>query len=706
MSSNPPIDRRSVLYGAAFAVGGVALGACSRPDGGDAGESESESGSGTPSKGQGSEADPLPSPGRFSEAPMLTEQVETGELPPVDERLPTNPYVIPHRWMTVGKYGGELQLVMNSTDDWSLHEYQYGHSPLRWLNDGLDIGPGLAESWESNDDLSEWILHFREGLKWSDGEPFSTADVMFWWEDLVQNEEFPAGVPDAARSGTGTLAEFSAPDDVTLVLTFDAPAPMVPEIIANWVNGMIDAGWVHPRHYLEQFHATYNPNVPNSWAEELDSKRDPKLNPEVPVLTGWRPESREEGSSITWVRNPYYYAVDVDGNQLPYVDRVKFRAVDNIENRKLQIFNGQYDFVHGPFHDLGLSDVAAIRELEEEHGFELIFWDSGSGTGSIFFFNQDYHEPAMRALIREPKFRQALSLAYDRAEVLRSIYFEQGELTTGAYGPKTREFTRGDGEQMYADWRDSWVEYDPDRAMQLLDELGVVDKDGDGKRELPDGGRLRIPLVYPGDIDPNGQHMKKNNLLRDDWTAIGLDVELEPISPTALEDEWAAGRMMTRTDWEASTVNVASDLIWIIPMETSRWAPLQGQFYAIRGTPAAKDQLDVDPYERTPPRMEAEPDGPIDRLWKLSDQVRLETDPVTRDALVWDMIKIHVEDGPFFMGCVANYPQLELVRNGLRNVPQREETMLGGLVNDWHHPTPAAYDPEAWYWEDPDEHAG
>jgi hypothetical protein len=141
-----------------------------------------------------------------------------------------------------------------------------------------------------------------------------------------------------------------------------------------------------------------------------------------------------------------------------------------------------------------------------------------------------------------------------------------------------------------------------------------------------------------------------------------------------------------------------------MPMEPSRWAPLQGQFYAVRGTPTEKQQLDIDPYRRTPPRMEPEQGGPVERLWQLADRARVEPDAAKRDSLFWEMVKIHVEEGPFFMGAVANFPRLELVKKGLRNVPTRAQTALGGLVNDWHHPTPAAYDPEAWHWDDPAAH--
>ena len=96
----------------------------------------------------------------------------------------------------------------------SNREYFYGHSPLRYVNDGKDVVPGLVETWESNDDASEWTFHFRKGLKWSDGEPWSTADIMFWWNDIIAEQYMAQTAPDEARSGKGTLAKFNAVDDV------------------------------------------------------------------------------------------------------------------------------------------------------------------------------------------------------------------------------------------------------------------------------------------------------------------------------------------------------------------------------------------------------------------------------------------------------------------------------------------------------------
>ena len=184
------LKRRTFLYASAAAAGAVTLGACS--DGGQtpAGTSGGEKAGGSGAAAKGSATKPLSKPANLKEAPMLKALVDSGDLPPLAERLPENPYVIPHKWVKPGKYGGNLLMVTEKSTgsgSESNREYMYGHTLLRWLNDGLDIGPGLVESWESNDDASEWTLHFRKGIKWSDGQPWSTADIMFWWDDMVNS---------------------------------------------------------------------------------------------------------------------------------------------------------------------------------------------------------------------------------------------------------------------------------------------------------------------------------------------------------------------------------------------------------------------------------------------------------------------------------------------------------------------------------------
>ena len=319
----------------------------------------------------------------------------------------------------------------------------------------------------------------------------------------------------------------------------------------------------------------------------------------------------------------------------------------------------------------------ACRDSAERAGTEVVLWDSGSGTGSIFFFNYDYIDDDLRELIREPKFRQAVSHAFNRAAVQKSVYFNTGELTTGTHSPKASEFQINDtGAQLYQQWRDAYVEYNPDKAKQLLDELGVKDTNGDGLRELPNGKKLALRIDIQGDASVEAK--SKDNQLIADLKAVGIAMTSNPIAPQAFDDQWNSGKLIAHSNWEVANVGISLiQPFWLIPVEATRWAPLEGQWYSGLGTGSNDEETDVDPWKRHPPRMDAEKDGPIAKLWDLYNRARVEPDRMKQIELVWEIEKLHISDGPFFMGCVANFPQVIVAKTGLRNVPAQGEPRLG-----------------------------
>jgi len=693
-------SRRTLLVSSAMAAGAAALTACS---GGQSPEGQQNNGSGSSTgstNAVGSAAKPLPKPAKFQQAPNID-----SSLPPVEERLPENPYVIPHHWVKAGKYGGTLNMVTLSTSGAagasSDREFFYGHSPLRWLNDGSDVGPGLAESWEHNDDASEWTFHFRKGLKWSDGKPWTTADIMFWWEKLVLANKMGQVPPDETRSGKGTVAKFEAVDDTTLKLTFDTPAPLTADRMAAYVNGAIGqngAIWNLPSHYLKQFHPDYNKKVPDDWDTSLmQVKADWHQNPDCPTMIGYKCKSFDNNKGVVLERNPYYYAVMPNGDQLPYIDEIQISVISDPEALKLQVVQGSVDYCHGPFNGITLDSIEGIRQSGEKAGTEVTLWESGSGTGSIFFFNYDYYDDGIRELIREPKFRQAVSYAFNRKAVQQAVYFNTGELTTGTHSPKSAEFLVNDeGKQVYEQWRDAYVTHDPEKAKQLLDEIGC--KIGsNGKRTLPNGKPFQLRIDYQADMGPD--HTTKDNQLVKDLKAIGIDIIRNPIPPQAFDAQWQAGKLMGHTNWEISNVGISLiQPMWLVPIEPTRWAPLEGQWWSLEGTGTNEKETNVDPWKRHPPRVEPEKNGPVAKLWDLYNKARVEADPMKQIQLTWEIEKVHITEGPFFMGCVTNYPGAIVIKKDLGNVPRKENLAHGGLFGPWGHPTPAVYDPECYFW--------
>ncbi|HMO58068.1 MAG TPA: ABC transporter substrate-binding protein, partial [Roseiflexaceae bacterium] len=490
---------------------------------------------------------------------------------------------------------------------------------------------------------------------------------------------------------------------------FDAPAPLTADRLAMWVNGFIGPGWFFPRHYLSQFNPVLNPSAYQDWEEH--QRKFNHNNPDYPRLTGWKLDTFEDGVRSVWSRNPYYWAVDAEGNQLPYIDTINVTNVQDKEIEKLTFTQGNVDHAH--FHAQALADVQDLRGAEASSGLEVRFWDSGSGTGSMYFFSQDYKDEKLRAAFRDPKFRQGMSHAYNRADVQRAVYFGLGELTNGTMSPKAIEYNINDqGRAAYAEWRDSYMAYDPELAAQILDEAGYT-VGADGKRTLPDGSPLQIQVTYPADQQAGGEHLSKNERLVRDWQAIGIDAVLTPVPAEGYGEQWRSGDIPMITAWEVG--DGPNHLVfpsWVVADEPERWAPLHGRAYTLRGTALETEQLDVNPWERNPPRInDGEPDSvpAIAQIHQLYDQSKVEPDAMRRHALVWDMIKIHVNEGPFFSGTITNQPRIILVKNGLMNVPTRDDLLaegLGGFVNPWIIPSPATYDPETWYWEDPSAHGG
>src|SRR5690606_33546669 len=269
-------------------------------------------------------------------------------------------------------------------------------------------------------------------------------------------------------------------DDYTIQFRYAAPNPILDARLATWPNGHEQgARLIVPAHYMKQFHPDYS-DYPNF--EVFEEKLDWYANVEYPVLTAWRPVEYRPGERLVLERNPYYYAVDPEGNQLPYIDRIEWRISRDIEVIKNEIITGNVDFHLRPYLDL--RDLQLLRQNEARGNYRVMMWDSGSGSGPLYYPNHNHPDPEKQAIYQNPKFRQALSHAINRERINRQIYFGLGEITTGTLSRKAIEYSRTErGRQLFEAWRDSYSAYDPEKAKALLDEIGVIDRDGDGWRD-------------------------------------------------------------------------------------------------------------------------------------------------------------------------------------------------------------------------------
>jgi len=391
--------------------------------------------------------------------------------------------------------------------------------------------------------------------------------------------------------------------------------------------------------------------------------------------------------------------VDNEGNQLPYLDEMDELVISDAEVQKLTIMQGGVDFAI--FHGLTLADVSTLRENEAAGNYRLVFWDSGSGTGMMYYWNNDHPDEKKRALFRTPDFKRAMSHAIDRSTIQRLVYYNTGFPTTGTYSPKAIEFNFSDeAKALFAEARDAYVEYSPEKAMTLLDGIGVKDADGDGWREFADGSRLEVRVDVQADA--GRECISTLEIAAEGWRAVGLNIVINQMPPADFSTTWNNGQGEFRTNWEIGNgPDHLTNATWLVPMEPSRWSPLSGNRLLLVGTEREDTETDKSPWDRSPARFAStERDLIGEPIWNLQEiyaRAVVETDAVKRHQLVWQMIRIHIDDGPFLLGTVANYPRLIIVGNRLENVPEHDELKTGGFVNPWSTPFPAMTYPETYF---------
>jgi len=651
----------------------------------------------TPIPTQAASATPVPTvaTSKYKEAPILADLVKAGTLPPVDQRMPKNPLVL-SPVDEIGKYGGRWRTFWKGGWVGFFQESQYGHSPLRWIDDGLGVAPGTVEAWETNADNTVWTLHFREGLKWSDGQPCGPDDVIWWWDNVTVKGDasFPDSIPDFGQDSTGKLVEFKKVDDVTLTMTYATPSPLTAKRLAMWVNANIGPRWIIPAHYAKQFHPKFSsePDFKN-----FQTKCETWTNPDMPSLNAWVVTKYDAGKTLTADRNPYYYAVDTEGNQLPYIDGQDWINVQDAQVELLQVRQGSVDHVH--FHDFTLADISTLKDNAAAGGYEVYLWDSGSGTAMMYFWNHDAKDEKIRNLYRTPAFKQAMSLALDRATIQKVVYYNTGILTTGTMSPKAFEFNfNTEAQDYFKKARDAYSAYDPEKAKSLLDGIGCK-LDANGKRTFPDGSPFEFRVDIPADAGKECTDVLQ--LAQKNWEDVGFNVIVNQVTPTAYSPGWYAGELTMHSNWE---VGDGPDHLlypsWVVPNEPDRWAPLCGRKLQFEGTSQENSEADKSPWDRQPPRFNSndkEYKGtPIETIHGLYRQAIIETDEVKRAQFVWQMWDIHISDGPYFIGTVANYPRIIIKSTKMTNVPTKEQLKLGGFVNPWIIPYPAVTNTETW----------
>lgn len=547
-------------------------------------------------------------------------EVDAGNLPPLEERLPVNPLVVGPGVLlteedlpdwTVGTYGGTLRTAFTSAFGLSGELYVMNIEPII-AAPGIDVDGfygNIAESFEASEDASTFTFTLREGMKWSDGEPVTTEDVAFVFEDLYNNPEY-GPFPNKFKSASGTPAQLEVVDDYTFRLIFDMPSGGI-------LRDLAITGWssyndlIKPKHYLMNVHPTYaDPDelsaaleaeglTAEQWTTLFNNKdcQQSHIMQEkcigFPQLTPWLVTEVSESGTIM-ERNPYYWKVDTEGKQLPYIDRLVAQVFGDGELVNLGVLSGDIDFLYGTDY----SNYPLYKENEASGGFVTVPLILHADPTALYIQTCN-SDPAYTAVAGDVRFRKALSHAIDREEIIDVIYLGLGEIPT-------------------------WVpaEFDPDLSEQLLDEMGMSELDADGMRLAPDGSPFTLYIEAAPvrtDMIPVGE------LIIDHLSFVGIRAELRQ------EDANVKDERIANNETQAS-------IHWI---QSYMWAPGMDQEYA--GGPqwcsSWRQWLDTGGASGT------EPPAEVKRLYEILNERKSVLPYSEADlALVDELFQIHYDN--------------------------------------------------------------
>lgn len=596
----------------------------------------------------------------YQEAPQLAELVRAGKLPPVEERLSEEPLVV-KIIEDIGKYGGTWRRGFTGIKDYHAFGRHVYEPMLRWPRDPRDpVQAGLAKEWEWSDEGKTLTLHLRKGLRWSDGYPFTTKDITFWWYDIELNTNITPA-PHAEWVIDGEPMELEVVDDYTIKLKFAKPNGLAETVgLAfhgnQWPLGFERFGFFAPRHYLEQYHPTYNNAVDYSVFE--DKVFD--YNTERPVMTAWKISEWGPGATrLVAKRNPYYWKVDPEGNQLPYIDELVLTLFEETEALNLRAIEGGFDF---QFRRISLSNYPAFQLNKDRYGYRILLWPDAVPSKLCYFFNQSIEDDGLRNIFQNPEFRQAMSVAINREQINEVSYLGLGVPRTFTVVPDSPYF-EPDIEQLHA-------QYDPALANQLLDEIGLK-KGSDGFRTRPDGSRLEITVEG---MDWDKATLDEMELVVAAWNDVGVRASMRTMSREIYWIRATSNEIQVATWTESRAIDPMVDPIWVFPFDERSWmAPAYGTWYKSEG------------------KLGKEPPAYFKEMMALYDQYKVTVDPDKQKEIAKKLIRTHAEN-VFVIGTIGMTPNVVVVNNDFRNVPET-------FTTDWIYMAPGTLDPCHFYFD-------
>ncbi len=631
--------------------------------------------------------DPAKWPKTFGEAPDLAELVKAGKLPPVKDRIPAEPLVM-KPLSEVGKYGGTWRRGFLGPGDWENgNRLNASDKLLFWDPTGTKIVPSVAKSWEQSADGKVIRVNLRKGMKWSDGAPFTADDFVFWFEDLYSNKDI-VSAPIADMSPGGKPGKVVKVDETTVEFQFENPHFLFIDFLAG--DTLIGGGQsvrqsqgttygaYAPKHYLKQFLPKYSSEAQvnekakaegfENWVKMLHFKKDWSFNTELPTLGPWK--TTRPINTPTWVleRNPYYWAVDSAGNQLPYIDKVVLTLAEDSEVINLRAIGGNYDMQE---RHISLSKLPVILENQQKGGYKVHLDLALHGSDTTLFINQSFKaDPEVAKWLTNADFRRALSMGIDRNQLNDTFWLGIG--TPGSVAPSV-QMPQSPGKE----YRDKYSKLDIAKANQLLDGIGLTKKDAEGYRVRTDNGeRLRIQVQAVKALLPWPQQAE---MIGEQWRKIGIQADVREMERTL-----ATTRTRNNEHQIMVWTNGGTELLYLFPRHAipvdpteAYMAPEFATWYASNG---AQGRAPTDPQ--------------MLKIYDLFKSASGQREAGDRDKTAQEIWKILV-DQQYAIGTVGESPAqfgVRIVSTKLGNIPSR-------ACIAQHCRTPSSSHAETWYFK-------
>ena len=484
-------------------------------------------------------------------------------------------------------------------------------------------------------------------------------------------------------------ANMEALDDYTLKFSFSFANSLFLEVLGSSVNvfgghaifGDKSMGGVAPAHYMQQFHPDFVDQAVldemvkkdgfDNWVNLFKDKNTWQRNPDLPVITPWKTEVPITTDNWVLVRNPYYFGVDSAGNQLPYIDRISMTLAENLEVLNLRAIAGEYDY---QARHISLANLPVLLENAEAGNYTVRLDPAQHGADGALMINQSYRgDEEIAKWLQNADFRRAVSMGIDRESINEVIFLGIGK-PGSAVVAESSPFSPG------PEYRQLWSTLDIAKSNEMLDAIGLTEKDAEGYRLRTDNGERLIIEINP--VPAFIQFTAIAEMIKEDLAEIGIFFNVVEQERGLVEQRRSANELQTFF-WQ----NDGTDELYLYPYHalpvanTSGTGPGYGDWYSSGGKSG----------------VAPDPDGSVAKVLDMFS-TGLKATPEERITIGQEIWKI-ITDEVWTIGTVGQsgaFMGVRVAKNNMGNLPTRQFNIQAGQ-------TPNVSRPSTFYFTDAGE---